>query len=176
MDEEPFPLDADGFVDLAGEPDANAPLLPGALVTPGRAAMEGALVLLGEPGVGKTTSLGRVVAAHVAEDLFRIDGADLDDAESVRLFLADAFAASRAGRSPLVIIDQADESPMIRRLAGGSPPGGSRLLAVVPREKPERILRDRRHGYVVRGRGGQDAGDARRIADATLAGGIGAYP
>jgi hypothetical protein len=54
-DDTPFPLDSDGFLDPTVAISSTADTVTaGTLVTPAVAATAGALVLLGEPGVGKT--------------------------------------------------------------------------------------------------------------------------
>jgi hypothetical protein len=58
-DDMPFPLDLDGFLDPSAATASTADTITaGMLVTPAMAATTGALVLLGEPGVGKTTVFG----------------------------------------------------------------------------------------------------------------------
>jgi Mg-chelatase subunit ChlI len=55
----PFPLDVDGFLDSSAAVASSADnLTSGTLIAPAVAARAGALVLLGEPGVGKTTVFG----------------------------------------------------------------------------------------------------------------------
>lgn len=140
-DEEPFPLDATGFLDGSVTVTTTAEeLVPGMLVHPSVAAGVGALVLLGEPGVGKTT-----VFTELTDGLVPLSGADDGDGrllhlDAVRLTDAnfDALlgrhlrqlptrsgstgrpsgAASVASPPALtIVIDQLDESPMLRRFA-----------------------------------------------------------
>src|SRR5215210_5040048 len=84
-DELPFPLDDDGFLDPSEVEDVRADaLVRGALVPTAVAARAGALVLLGEPGVGKTTEFRRLGNGwHTASDgtsdteTLEVDAADL---------------------------------------------------------------------------------------------------
>jgi hypothetical protein len=150
-DESPFPLDLDGFLDpstaIASTADS---LTAGTLVTPAVAATAGALVLLGEPGVGKTTVFGALTAglpelddgAQAQHVLLWLDAARLTESSfqellgwrlralpaSPRRAQATALApgASMAGGlapsgrdvTLTVVLDQVDESPMLRWLAG----------------------------------------------------------
>lgn len=65
-DEDPFPLDDDGFLSpwapVAGATDEIA---RGAILEPAMAASGGALVLLGEPGAGKTTVFEELTRGRV---------------------------------------------------------------------------------------------------------------
>ncbi len=142
-DEEPFPLDDDGFLDASVTIATTADeLVPGMLVRPSVAASVGGLVLLGEPGVGKTTvfrdltvGLAELADAKAGEPaLLHLDAARLTDANFEAL-LARHFrqlptrahpssADQRAGAPALpappawtLVIDQLDESPMLRRFA-----------------------------------------------------------
>lgn len=133
-DEAPFPLDADGFLDadapIAGYSDA---LSAGALVDPIAALDSAVLVLLGEPGLGKSTVFLRLMEEMGAGAVRThwIDAANLTDA-TFDEELGDLFRRLPAppshdadGREPLakssghrdtVVIDQLDESPIVRRL------------------------------------------------------------
>lgn len=140
-DEEPFPLDATGFLDDSVTVATTAEeLVPGMLVRPSVAASVGALVLLGEPGVGKTT-----VFTELTEGLIPLDNAHDRDGGIVHLDavrLTDAnfdvllgrhlrqlptrsdstgrpVGATSAASPPAltIVIDQLDESPMLRRFA-----------------------------------------------------------
>jgi len=142
-DELPFPLDQDGFLDLAaaGPRGARDDDPSGWLVPLRDALRSGAVVLLGEPGLGKSTefeALGK--SGQPAGDIGRIievDGAEITDtatfdeivgrylrslparattAEALRSAsdVGDAAAADRT----ILIIDQVDESPILQQLAG----------------------------------------------------------
>jgi hypothetical protein len=136
-DDPPFDLDADGFLDASvpwwSEYRVTA---PGRLITPAVAAGGGALVLLGEPGVGKSSAFRRLVDGLVdirdqsegdgSLAVLWVDGGDLVDAsfdELVGVHLrrlaatAQPTLASTHHRLTLVI-DQLDESPMRERLPG----------------------------------------------------------
>jgi hypothetical protein len=147
----PFPLDLDGFLDpSAATASTGDTSKAGTLVTPAVAAKAGALVLLGEPGVGKTTVFNGLTEAlpdvddapeaeHVA---LRLDAARLTESSSFQELLGRRLRAlpeapRRAGatavssrvpiveRSPrggrdvtlTIVLDQVDESPMLRWLA-----------------------------------------------------------
>ncbi|XVU21500.1 hypothetical protein ACQPZJ_30030 [Actinoplanes sp. CA-054009] len=141
-DEVPFRLDPDGFLvqrhEFSWEPDE---LSDGALVTAATAATSGTLVLLGEPGVGKTTVL-RALTADLRDvdeavdgdsSLLWLDGTDLTDNTVDRAlcqYLEQLPAGRRsdtsaAGRVPTggptfltIVIDQLDESVLLNSLAG----------------------------------------------------------
>jgi hypothetical protein len=146
-DESPFPLDLDGFLDpstaIASTADS---LTAGTLVTPAVAATAGALVLLGEPGVGKTTVFGDLTAglpelddgSHTEHALLWLDAARLTESSFQELLGRHLRAlpegSRRAGATALVpgapiaggpaptgrevtltiVLDQVDESPMLR--------------------------------------------------------------
>jgi type II secretory pathway predicted ATPase ExeA len=111
-DEDPFPLDEDRFLDpsAARVPETDT-ARPGALVPPRVAFQEGALVLLGEPGAGKSTVL-RGLMAELGEKAVYVDGAELSD----ELF-EDLVGRHLDGTPCVLVLDQVDESPMVRRLA-----------------------------------------------------------
>jgi hypothetical protein len=161
-DELPFALDEDGFLDPSAPHIEGAEiLLPGALVPPNVAAEAGALVLLGEPGIGKTRVFEQLVGGmpERRENLRKpgvewVDAADLVDetfeemlgmhfktlpSQQDTVTKTDARGASSARRSMVpsltIVIDQIDESPTVRRLAGrvrraleGRDTSGLRLL------------------------------------------------
>src|SRR4051794_27939552 len=85
-DEVPFALDPDGFLAPPSSWTADR-ASDGALITAEVATQSGALVLLGEPGVGKSTVLraltGNLPAAEDAADaeprVLWVDGAELTD-------------------------------------------------------------------------------------------------
>ncbi len=148
-DELPFPVDADGFLS-AGWLLPTWPveaLSAGMLVTPEVAARGGPLVLLGEPGVGKTTVFAGLAAGLAAiEDvpdgapaLLWVDGGQLTDVSFAELLgarlaalpghgvvtgvsAAVPDAASAQGAGPAValtvVLDQLDESTMLPRVGG----------------------------------------------------------
>ncbi|WP_228181451.1 NACHT domain-containing protein [Streptomyces anulatus] len=130
-----FPLDDDGFL---GSEHVPAPLgseaSAGLLVAPGDVAGEGATVLLGEPGVGKTSVFRSLVQGlPMWDDPFVPDGADRcvwvdgpdltaatwDEVLGSHLRKLPSVAAG-PGPSPsgnlTVVIDQADESEIRRHL------------------------------------------------------------
>src|SRR4051794_25292922 len=79
-DELPFPLDADGFLDRSAVEDGTGDRIePGALVTTRIASSTGALVLLGEPGLGKTTEFKQLAAADAGSggEVVEVNAADL---------------------------------------------------------------------------------------------------
>jgi hypothetical protein len=143
-EEMPFPLTDEGFLDPSIPWAASSEdLVPGALVTPQLAAAAGALVLLGEPGLGKTTVLERLMLPSYGivtskSSSVWVDAAELTDAtfdeflgrhlralpETDDTMLPNDTSASQdsavhvSNQNLVVVIDQIDESPMVRRLAG----------------------------------------------------------
>jgi hypothetical protein len=145
-DELPFPLDSEGFLDSTAVQDGLVEALaPGALVAIPVAASVGAMVLLGEPGVGKTTAFQQLIAgvdtgsSNSAEaQVIEVDAADLTDvtfdellgrhlrtlpAKQKKLHTGGGgtggeFATRTDVGGSLLIIDQIDESPLVRHLAG----------------------------------------------------------
>jgi len=137
-DELPFPLDPDGFLDLeAAGPTGATDDDPAGRLLPLRDALRaGAVVLLGEPGLGKSTEFK---ALHDYCDalglIVEVDGAEITDTASFdelvgrhlrtlpqRLTAQEdsvSFGGGSVGAQPqVVIIDQVDESPIRRQLAG----------------------------------------------------------
>ncbi|MEU6012105.1 hypothetical protein [Streptomyces sp. NPDC047453] len=134
-DEDLFPLDDDGFLGsdhVFTPPGSKA--TAGALVAPGDIAREGATVLLGEPGAGKTSVFRSLVEGlpmwddpsipDGADRCIWIDGPDLTPAtfeEVLGRHLA-ALPSVALGQDSLqsgiltVVIDQADESEICRNL------------------------------------------------------------
>lgn len=123
-DEFTLPLDDAGFLDASAPRVMSVEAIsPGALVAPELAVQAGPLVLLGEPGIGKSTTFEGLVAdrRHVW-----VDAADLTDVtfdELVGRHLQDLpetpdVAASSDTAPVVVVLDQIDESPIVRRLAG----------------------------------------------------------
>jgi hypothetical protein len=134
-DQEPFPLDEAGFLADSTRVATNLDeVVPGMLVPPELAASAGSLVLLGEPGVGKTTSLlsiGESRQAGPGASLLRIDGAGITDDNFEQRVGRHLLALPRKanatrneshaadgvdnGGDVILLIDQLDESPMLRR-------------------------------------------------------------
>lgn len=135
-DELPFPLDEDGFLAPPRiEPsDPEDDDIAGRLLPLWRAVCHGAVVLLGEPGLGKSTEFSQLIEQADAGVLVvePVDGADLGDPASfeelvgrhlrslpTRPVVPDVAAGPRGALpSTILIIDQVDESPMLQQLAG----------------------------------------------------------
>jgi hypothetical protein len=119
-----FPVDSAGFLDPASV-DAGEYLVPGALVPAEGVAAAGAFVLLGEPGLGKTTFFSDIVTPAVRDEatLLRIDGAALDYASFEGLLgrhleqRSDDSDDAEPKNKLIVVLDQADESPIISTLS-----------------------------------------------------------
>ena len=110
--EEPFATDEDGF--LVGPTEIRESRLPGAIVLPEVAARAGSLVLLGEPGVGKSTVFIRL-AESFAGSIYTINAVALTDATYDAMV---GLPLTSSDREPItVVIDQLDESVMLDRLA-----------------------------------------------------------
>jgi hypothetical protein len=132
LSEEVFPLDDSGF--LAGEGTYRGRMMDSALMDPAMVAAEAAVfVLLGEPGIGKSSTFRRIVEdAYEVQNLtgsIWVDGPDLDSAtfddligkHLYELPLLDVEQSSTDKGQPLVLtLDQIDESPLLHSL-------GSRL-------------------------------------------------
>ncbi|MGA5505830.1 NACHT domain-containing protein [Streptomyces umbrinus] len=130
-----FPLDDDGFL---GSEHVLAPLgadaTAGVLVAPGDVAREGATVLLGEPGAGKTSVFRSLVQGlpmwddpfvpDGADRCVWVDGPDLTAAtwDEVLGGHLKALPSTALGQGPspsgnlTIVIDQADESEICRHL------------------------------------------------------------
>jgi hypothetical protein len=140
-DDDPFVLDDDGFLSpyVAYSPRIQAPegYGPGSLIDPSEVADRGALVLLGEPGAGKTTvfqevtnGLPRCVTASPdPSGCLWVNAADLVDGtfeDLLGVYLRqlperrnDAVEERQSDLIRLtVVLDQLDESQMRRRFAG----------------------------------------------------------
>lgn len=130
-----FPLDDDGFLgsDHTFAQDG-AQAVPGALMAAGDVARDGATVLLGEPGAGKTTVFKSLVQGlpvwddseipDGADRYVWIDGPDLTPATYDEALGSHLAALPKAGASQgseqhgilTVVIDQADESEICSNL------------------------------------------------------------
>lgn len=130
-----FPLDDDGFL---GSEHIMAPLgseaTAGLLVAPGDVAREGATVLLGEPGAGKTSVFRSLVQGlpmwddpfvpDGADRCVWVDGSDLTAAtwDEVLVSHLRGLPSTAASQGPYpsgnltMVIDQADESEICRHL------------------------------------------------------------
>jgi hypothetical protein len=136
----PLPLDAEGFLDIvAVEEYSGEAVTPGALVPTTALTAVRAFVLLGEPGMGKSTEFSRLIAGPPAgvsslglPRLVRVDGADLsadmfEDLLGARLRALPAATGVGSDSADLVagddaadltiVIDQLDDSPMVLHLA-----------------------------------------------------------
>ncbi|MFF9485479.1 NACHT domain-containing protein [Streptomyces sp. NPDC014676] len=136
LDGDLFPLDGDGFLSdehMVAPPGTEA--TPGVLTTPNDVAREGAVVLLGEPGAGKSTVLRSLVQGLPmwddpalvvgADHCVWVDGPDLTAAtwdtvlgrHLARLpsVTRDQHPSSSTGQVT-VVIDQADESEICSNL------------------------------------------------------------
>ncbi|WP_125592561.1 NACHT domain-containing protein [Amycolatopsis balhimycina] len=129
QDDTPFELDEDGFL---AQPEDSAPLSAGQLIRPRMAVGRGALVLLGEPGSGKTTTFKDIIGDRLTgadEDTATpeavwVDGNDIRSIEDFRDFLAvhlDSLPVKSQKVAPLpsrltIVLDQLDESPFIRSI------------------------------------------------------------
>jgi DNA polymerase III delta prime subunit len=122
-----MPVDSDGFLEAAvAVVSRAADACPGDLLTPVAAAEAHALVMLGEPGLGKTTALRAIADELRCEEgrLVWLEGSDLDSdtfGDEMGMFLQElppAAGPSRQGAIPklTIVIDGLDESPMVRRL------------------------------------------------------------
>lgn len=136
-DELPFPLDPDGFLDLAAAGPTGLEAAPaGQLMSLREALGVGAVVLLGEPGLGKSTEF-RALSNHpnAFGQIVEVDGAEITDSASFNELVgrhlhalpkhggAEETAAHPGGspasiRRQIVVIDQVDESPIRHQLAG----------------------------------------------------------
>ncbi|MCE6995403.1 hypothetical protein LZG04_11370 [Saccharothrix sp. S26] len=132
----PFDLDAEGFLDVSTRWWRTAgAAVPDGLLTPEEASSGGALVLLGEPGVGKSSAFRRLVSGLTditdqADDdshaVLWVDGGDLVDATFDELIGTHVKELASSGKPAgelnhprlTLVIDQLDESPMRERLPG----------------------------------------------------------
>ncbi|WP_433261601.1 NACHT domain-containing protein [Actinosynnema sp. CS-041913] len=133
----PFDLDAAGFLDVSVRWWRTAgAALPGGLLTPEEASGGGALVLLGEPGVGKSSAFRRLVDGLTditdqadgdkSHAVLWVDGGDLVDASFDELIGVHLKGLAAPGQPAgelnhprlTLVIDQLDESPMREWLPG----------------------------------------------------------
>lgn len=120
-----MPVDDDGFLDDAVRTyDSIEAAKPGDLLSTAAACHEQVLLILGEPGLGKSTLLDEVEATLGSRGraVFRVDGADLTEESFDRVVqdaLGDLDKSEHGTTTSAVtfIIDSLDESPMILRLA-----------------------------------------------------------
>lgn len=113
------PLDNAGFLDASASlARTTDELQRGALVHPSIAVQVGALVLLGEPGIGKSTVFEKVIEDDPS--VIRIHGADLTeltfDSELEPSISAVSRQDGRQDRTLTIVFDQLDESPYLRQL------------------------------------------------------------
>lgn len=122
----PMPIDEDGFLDGAARRHSSiAGAKPGDLLTAQAVDRCQALVILGEPGLGKSTLLTQVAEELVSSGgvVARLDGADLSEATlelEIEGALWDLRPPDQGGprTTPAsLIIDSLDESPIVPRLA-----------------------------------------------------------
>ncbi|MEU0528964.1 NACHT domain-containing protein [Amycolatopsis tolypomycina] len=129
QDDTPFELDNDGFL---AEPEESATLSAGQLIRPSVAVGRGALVLLGEPGSGKTTTFKEIIGDRptgagegaVTSEVVWVDGNDIRSIDDFRDYLAvylDALPMKNQEPAPVlpqltIVLDQLDESPFIRSI------------------------------------------------------------
>jgi hypothetical protein len=146
QDDPPFELDDDGFLP---DPTADAPLDGAGMVRPEDVVVEqGALVLLGEPGAGKTTTFARLTDADRSAGepepgspgTVWITGSELGDTSAFNEVLGEHLAALPPAGSAepptatlTIILDQLDEAANLFRL----PPRLKRAL----NDKDTRALR-----------------------------------
>jgi hypothetical protein len=119
-----IPLDQDGFLDASvGLSESARELTPGALVDPRLVLDSGVLVLLGEPGVGKSTTFRALVGPDDSNVVW-VDGAELTLSTFHERVGKHLEALPEGGSEPttlgrfVVVIDQLDESPDVRSIAG----------------------------------------------------------
>lgn len=121
LDEEPFTLDRDGFLDVDPDRLRSEPS-PGALITPAALCSRPAAVLLGEPGIGKSTTLMRAAEElrQTGKRVSIVDGALITDAtvrNEVEAYfehlLPKDHAQGEQVAEQVLILDQMDESSIL---------------------------------------------------------------
>lgn len=120
----PMPIDGCGFLDDAARVfDSIEAAKPGDLLTAAVAGQAQVMLILGEPGLGKSTLLCQVEADLRSQGrvVVFVDGADLTE-ESFDRELADVHALissgeGESGQLTTLIVDSLDESTMISRFA-----------------------------------------------------------
>jgi hypothetical protein len=120
----PMPLDDDGFLDDAiGTFDSIDTAQPGDLLTTLAACEAQVMLILGEPGLGKSMVLSQVaeILRSQCRTVVNIDGADLTEEsfdQEIRdaLFVLGPTEGKAATPSVSLIVDSLDESPLISRL------------------------------------------------------------
>lgn len=127
-DDPPFDLDDDGFLP---DPTTTMASAGGTLIRPDEALDAGALVLLGEPGAGKTTTFTSLTSAGLdttepepgEPGTLWVTGSELSDTTAFNDIFGDHLAAlPDAGRTAqpagrlTIVLDQLDESTDLERL------------------------------------------------------------
>lgn len=129
-DELDIPLDSDGFLDAPELVKPTETIMPGEFVDAAGAARLRVLLMLGEPGLGKSTALRSIVDVleGCGAEVHWFDGADLDertfDEEEGSPLLAPAAEPDMAQSPVAVVLDGLDESPILRRLPRQISTGG----------------------------------------------------
>jgi hypothetical protein len=128
-DDLPFDLDADGF--LAEPTSIAAAVAASNLIRPEEASTQGALVLLGEPGAGKTTTFEQLAGSGPdtpapepgQPGTLWVKGSELSDLSAFNSIIGEHLkalpappAAASSQAELVVVLDQLDESPYIHHL------------------------------------------------------------
>lgn len=119
-----MPFDGNGFLDDAIRTyDSLDAAKAGDLLTTAAACQEQVVLILGEPGLGKSTLLSEVEAIlrSMSRTVATVDGADLTEESfdrEIRDALSDLGTAGETAAPPMsLIVDSLDESPMVLRFA-----------------------------------------------------------